>query len=134
MKTTLHYFALILTLATILMITGCASVETVKNSQGQGETRTYGFGYEKVFNATLDAAKAKELKVVESSQGDGKVILSHGVTWWSWGERIALFITSIDSETTKVEIVSKPVLAPLNYPPDWQAILLEQIHLELIGE
>ena len=127
MKNTLWIFIL------LNFISGCASVETVKEAQGQGEKRTYEFGYEKVFNATLQAAKEKKLTVIEDNKSTGQVVLSHGVTWWSWGERIALFITSIDSNTTQVEIVSKPVLAPLNFPPDWQGILLEQIHLELIG-
>jgi hypothetical protein len=57
--------------------------------------------------------------------------LSHGVTLWSWGERIAVFLKAATDKTTEVEIVSKPVLAPLNFPPDWQKILLDQIDVLL---
>ena len=72
-----------------------------------------------------------ETEVVESDKSGGKLILSHGVTWLSWGERIAVFLTRAAANTTKVEIVSKPVLSPLNFPPDWQNILLDQIDVEL---
>jgi hypothetical protein len=110
---------------------GCASTETVKEAKGQGVTRTYQYAYEPVFNAVIAAAKTKELEVVESDKGSGRLVLSHGVTLWSWGERIAVFVKALTTETTEVEIVSKPVLSPLNFPPDWQQILLEQIDVQL---
>jgi hypothetical protein len=114
-----------------LLVGGCASTETVKQAQGQGVSRLYQYAYEPVFNATLAAAKSKELEVVESDKSTGRLILSHGVTWLSWGERIAIFLKAATPKTTQVEIVSKPVMAPLNFPPDWQQILLDQIDLEL---
>ena len=114
-----------------VIVGGCASTETVKEAEGQGVTRVYHYAYEPVFNATLAAAKTRELEVVERDKNSGKVILSHGVTLWSWGERIAIFIRPLTDDTTEVEIVSKAVMAPLNFPPDWQEILFEQIDSEL---
>lgn len=114
-----------------LLAGGCASTETVKDAKGQGVSRTYPYAYEAVFNAALAAAKTRELEVVESDKSSGRVLLSHGVTLWSWGERIAVFVKSLTNRTTEVEIVSKPVLAPLNFPPDWQKILLDEIDLKL---
>ena len=114
-----------------ILVGGCASTETVKEAEGEGSSRTYNYAYEPVYNATLAAAKVKELEVVESDKESGRVILSHGITLWSWGERIAVFIKRVGDDTTEVEIISKPVLAPLNFPPDWQQILLEQIAVEL---
>jgi hypothetical protein len=110
---------------------GCASTETVKEAKGQGASRVYQSAYEPVFNATLAAAKTKELEVVENDKSSGRLILAHGVTLWSWGERIAVFVKPLTAETTEVEIVSKPVMSPLNFPPDWQQILLEQIDVQL---
>jgi len=110
---------------------GCASTETVKEAEGQGVSRSYPYTYDQVYEATLSAAKTKELEVVESDRSAGRVMLSHGVTLWSWGERIAVFIKPVADATTEVEIVSKPVLSPLNFPPDWQNILLDQIGFEL---
>lgn len=113
------------------LMVGCASTETVKQAEGQGTRVIYPHAYEAVFNATLAAAKAKELEVLESDRQTGKLLLSHGVTWLSWGERIAVFIKQAGEGSTAVEIVSKPVMAPLNFPPEWDRILHDQIKLEL---
>jgi hypothetical protein len=114
-----------------LLLGGCASTETVRDARGQGSVRTYQHAYDPVFNAALAAAKAKELEVVESDRSGGRLMLSHGVTLWSWGERIAIFFKSVSPKATDVEIVSKPVLSPLNFPPDWEKILHDQIDAEL---
>ena len=114
-----------------VIVSGCASTETVKEAKGQGVSRAYQYAYEPVYNATLAAAKTKELKVVENDKTNGKLIFSHGVTLWSWGEKIVVFIKPMATNSTQVEIVSKPVLSPLNFPPDWQQILLDQIDVEL---
>ncbi len=114
-----------------LLVGGCASMQTVKEAKGQGVSRLYQYSYDDVFDATLAAAKSKQLEVVESDKPGGRLLLSHGITWWSWGERIAVFLKAMTPKTTEVEIVSKPILSPLNFPPDWQQILLEQIDVEL---
>jgi hypothetical protein len=121
----------VLTFILATLLAACASTDTVKEAQGQGASRSYEHAYESVFNATIAAARAKELEVVESDKNSGRLVFSHGVTLWSWGERIAVFVKPESSRTTQVEIVSRPVLAPLNFPPDWQGILLEQIASEL---
>ena len=114
-----------------LLAGGCTTTETVKEAKGEGITGAYAYPYDRVFDATVAAAKAKELQVVESDRKGGRVILSHGITLWSWGERVAVFVKATSANATEVEIVSKAVLAPLNFPPDWPRILLEQINTEL---
>lgn len=121
----------IVLVAIAVSLGGCASTETVKQARGQGVSRTYRSGYDAVYQAALAAAKAKELEVIESDRASGRLLLSHGVTWLSWGERIAVFVKSVSPGATEVEIVSKPVMSPLNFPPDWDKILLDQIAVEL---
>jgi len=116
-----------------LLAAGCASTETVKQAQGQGVSRSYPYPYERVFDAVQAAAKAKQLEVVESDKRSGRIVLSHGVTLWSWGERIAVFVKRGTGPDTEVEIVSKPVMSPLNFPPDWPQIIFKQMDLELHG-
>lgn len=110
---------------------GCASVETVQEAKGQGLTRTFPQAYEPVFNATLAAAITRKLEVVEADKINGHLILSNGISLRSLGERIAVFVRYVAVNRTAVEIVSKPVLSPLNFPPDWQQILFDQIEAEL---
>ncbi|HXZ53052.1 MAG TPA: hypothetical protein VEH51_13730 [Burkholderiales bacterium] len=126
----MRFSALIIPL-TVFLLSACASTDTVKEAQGQGVKRSYPYGYDRVYNAVLAAAKAKELEVTENDRAGGRLTLSHGVTALSWGERIAVFISRPSATSTEVEIVSKPVLAPLNFPPDWPKILFDQIDAEL---
>ena len=114
-------------LAVAAMAAGCASTETVKQAEGQGTSRVYERGFAPVFDAAVAAARAQQLEVVESDKASGKLVLSHGVTLWSWGERIALFVRPVSPQQTRVEIVSKPVMVPLNFPPEWDRILLDDI-------
>lgn len=124
--------ALFITLSLLsLFVTGCTSIETVKESKGQGTKRVYSYPYERVFSATLSAAAQQKLEVVESDRGAKRIVLSHGTTWMSWGENIAIFLEPKTETSTEVEIVSKPVMTPLNFPPEWEKILLEQIEAEL---
>jgi hypothetical protein len=116
-----------------LLVAGCASTETVKQAQGQGVSRSYPYAYDRVFDAVQAAAKAKELEVVDSDKRAGRIVLSHGVTLWSWGERIAVFVKPGTGPGTDVEIVSKPVMSPLNFPPDWPQIIFKQLDVELQG-
>lgn len=117
-----------------VLLGGCASPQTVKEvkeAQGQGVARVYAAAPGAVHDAVLAAAKARNLEVVEDDRAAGRMVLAHGVTALSWGEKIALFLTPVAPDSTKVEIVSKPVMSTLNFPPDWPKILHEQIAQEL---
>lgn len=84
-----------------------------------------------VYRATLSAAKEKKLEVAEDDHKAHRLVLTQGVSWRGLGEKVAVFITPMTRTRTKVEVVSKPVLAPLNFQPDWQQALLDQIDAEL---
>ena len=115
----------------VMFLVGCASTETVRGSKGEGAKKLYAATFETVYPALLRAAKSEKLEVVSTDKNAGRIDLSHGVTLWSWGERISIFLTKISAKKTEVEIVSKPVLAPLNFPPDWENRLFKAIDREL---
>ena len=123
--------AMVAVTAAMMLLVGCASTETVRESKGEGTKKLYSATYEIVYPAVLRAAKSEKLDVVATDKKAGRVDLSHGVTLWSWGERISIFVTKVSAKKTEVEIVSKPVLAPLNFPPDWQNRLIKAIDREL---
>lgn len=117
-----------------LLASGCATTQTVKEAKGQGTSRVYRHGYDTVYHATLSAAKEKKLEVAEDDRKAHRLILTQGVSWKGLGEKVAVFITPMARTRTKVEVVSKPVLAPLNFQPDWQQALLDQIDTELAAK
>jgi predicted small integral membrane protein len=122
----------ILFVSTIAIImVGCTTTESVKEAKGQGTIRVYAHSFDTVFQATLDAAPKHKLSVVEKNRNAKTIMLSHGTTWMSWGENIAVFFKELAANSTEVEVVMKPVMQPLNFPKDWEKILHEQIASEL---
>ncbi len=115
----------------VLLLGACASTQSVQQAKGTGEKRMFSADYEAVYKATLSAASKQGLTLTSADKGSGQILLSHGMAPWSWGKRVAIFVTKISDSQTQVEIVSKPDRAPLNFPPDWVTRLFEAIRAEL---
>lgn len=115
----------------LLLVAGCASVETVRDAKGHGVKRTFRHPYDAVYQATVNAASRRKLEFVEQNRATGRILLSSGASWTSLGERIAVFVSRSGDRTTNVEIVSKPVLASVTFPPDWPGLLFGDIEQEL---
>jgi hypothetical protein len=122
---------ILLTVLALWLLGACATTETVQQAKGTGEKRTFNAEYESVYKATLSAASKQGLTVTSADKSSGQILLSHGVTPWSWGERVAIFVTKLSDNQTQVEIISKPVMGLLNFPPDWASKLFDAIDAEL---
>lgn len=62
-----------ISLGFIAVCCGCASTESVKESKEEGVHRVYQAPYATVYDATLAAAKAKKLELVESDNSTGRI-------------------------------------------------------------
>jgi hypothetical protein len=120
-----------LALFVVLLLGACASTQSVQQAKGTGEKRTFSANYEAVYKATLSAASKQGLTLTSADESSGQILLSHGLTPWSWGKRVAIFVTKISDSQTQVEIISKPERAPLNFPANWVTKLFEAIGAEL---
>ena len=90
-------------------LSGCASTESVKASQQESVHRVYAAPYNAVYAATLAAAKAQKLELVESDPAAGRIVVSHGISLWSWGERIAIWLHRLNESNTDVAIATEIV-------------------------
>lgn len=122
---------ILVTALALWLLGACATTETVQQAKGTGEKRTFNADYESVYKATLSAANKQGMTLTSADQSSGQILLSHGVTPWSWGKRVAIFVTKLSDNQTQVEIISKPVVAPLNFPPNWASMLFDAIDAEL---
>lgn len=108
-------FLLVLALA----FSGCVTLNTVKQSKGKGVTRIYDYSYDQVYNAMLTSVSQQNLKIAEQNKEQGYLYTSHGVSFWSAGERIAVFVTKVNDNQTSVEISDMEVGALLDSAPNW---------------
>jgi hypothetical protein len=112
-------------------LAACASIDSVKDARGKGIKRTYKQPYDEVYDATLAAAAGKKLELVSATRATGTVLLSSGASLGSLGERIAVFVSRLGDRVTSVEVVSRPVVSTLSFPPDWPMLLFGEIEEEL---
>lgn len=123
----LHAFAA----AGVAALCGCATIDNVKEARGKGVKRTFKYPYDEVFDAALNAAVKKKLEMISSARESGTILLSNGVSLSSLGERIAMFVTRVGDKGASVEVVARPVVATVSFPPDWPSLLFGEIEEEL---
>lgn len=67
------------------------------------------------------------LKLVSENRQDGSILAQRGMTMWSCGENVAIFITALDTQKTRIEIISKKVLATNLFVPNWSVKLFQAL-------
>ncbi len=105
----------------MLCAAGCATLADVRAGQGTGSIRTYNAPANLVWSKALQACGALGLRIASTEGERGLILAETGVTGFSWGENVAVFVKKIDDAHTKVEVVSKRRLATnitaYNYEP-----------------
>jgi hypothetical protein len=117
--------------AGIASLVACTTVDNVKDARGKGVKRTYKQPYDEVFGAAMHAANKKKLAIVSSVRDSGTILLSNGASLGSLGEHIAIFVSRVSERSTSVEVVARPVVGTVSFPPDWPSLLFGEIEEEL---
>ena len=112
-------------------LAACASIDSVKGARGQGVKRTFKQSYDEVYAAALAAAAKQKLELVSETRGNGTILLSHGTSVGSLGERIAVFVSRLGDRLTSVEVVARPVVSMVSFPPYWPSLLFGEIDEEM---
>ncbi len=105
-------YGILMMLSTILL-SGCATMNTVRPdgaTHPDGATRVYVYPLPVVFAAAKAAARDVGLEVVEEAPDKSFLTARRGVTGWSWGEVVGIYLAPKSPEETKVTIRSLPRL------------------------
>jgi hypothetical protein len=120
-----------LTLSLILSIQACSTLGDAKRAQGEGVKRVYSVNSDKAWNATVKALGKLNLDIASQNKTDGYILAQRGMSAFSYGENIALFIKPKASTETEIEIVSKRAMSTNIFAPDWSEDLHKEIALSL---
>lgn len=112
-------------------LVACASIDSVKDARGKGVKRTFRRAYDDVYAAALTAAARRKLEIVSAARDTGAILLTNGPSLGSLGERIAIFVNRVNDKVTSVEVVSRPVVSTVSFPPDWPGLLFGEIEEDL---
>jgi hypothetical protein len=138
-KTKLLFFSLctfisemrILLLIFSLLLHGCASIQGVKELEGQGTKKVFNAPYEKVWDAALKACQTSDIEIVESNKDKGLISAKTSVRATSWGENIAVWVKKVSEIRTEVEVVSRKAGPALLFYYNWEEPILNNIEKQI---
>jgi uncharacterized protein YceK len=84
------------------MLSGCSTLSTAQVAKGSGMSRVYNKDYITVWSATDEIVKNSGLSVVSSSKDMGEILAEGGMTAFSWGENVAVFVTELNNHQLKL--------------------------------
>ena len=119
-----HRLGLGILLMTLTSATvGCATISTVRQARGTGTKKVYAVPFSDLSSKVRKALGVLGLQIVEiETSEDGKkvsILAEKGLSAFSYGERVAVFLTEVGPQQTQVEVVSKKVLATNIFARTW---------------
>jgi len=114
------------------LVTGCTTMADASNAQGQGVSKTFAAPFDVVWKAVPEALSSLGLPVAAENKQDGYILAEHGASAFSWGEKVAVFLTRVAPNETKVEVVSKRALATNITARDWGPDVLQRVEQMLV--
>jgi len=107
---------------------GCTTLADARAAKGSGPSREYAASMDKVWNTIPIVLKELELPLVSQNRAEGTVLAQRGVTAFSYGENVAIFVEPVGGQTrTRVEIVSKKAMETNIFAPDWSREILDKL-------
>jgi uncharacterized protein YceK len=118
--------------ATMVLMSGCTTLADARAAKGSGPSREYAASMDKVWNTIPVVLKELELPLVSQNRAEGTILAQRGVTAFSYGENVAIFVEPAGGATrTRVEIVSKKAMETNIFAPDWSVEILDKLGQKL---
>lgn len=93
-------------IAIFLIVSGCASTQTVKNAQGTGEKKEYAQPIEVMWSLVSKAVIETGGEIKEKNDTEKYLTASYGASAWSWGETVGVFCKKYENGTI-IEVISQ---------------------------
>jgi hypothetical protein len=128
MKTFIHRFILpAVALALAVFHTGCATMADAQKGRGTGDTAVYAASFEEIWAALPTAVTEAGLEFIATNKDDRSVLAQRGVTAFSYGENVAIFVNPRAEARQEVEVVSKKAVATNVFAPNWSKSIFTEL-------
>ena len=115
----------------IILITGCTTLADSVADKGKGEKRIYDKPLEELWPITVEAVTEVGLDLVSTDTSQIMILAQRGITAFSYGENVAIFLEDIGAGQCKVEVVSKRAMATNVIAPDWSRNIFSYLNKKL---
>lgn len=121
-----------LLLSFVLFLIGCATIVDSISEKGTGQFRVYEKSFDTVWNAVLEVVSASKLQLVSENRENGQILAQEGMSAFSYGENVAIFVEKQGSEEkTRVEVVSKKTMKTNVLAKNWEPYTLKELDAKL---
>ena len=117
----------VLFLLASLLLTGCSTMADAVQARGTGTKVIYQASFADIWAALPQVVTDAGLKFVSANPADRSVLAQRGMTAFSYGENVAIFVEKIEPSGSSVEVVSKKAVATTIFAPDWAKPIFEQL-------
>ena len=112
----------------ILMQPGCATLEDAQAKRGSGRVEVYKLPKQTVWNSMLEVLGTTSLSIVSKDESEGVILAKRKLTWFSFGENVAIYIEAInDNASTKVEVVNVKRVESNKNALDWETRIFTKL-------
>ena len=115
----------------LLVVSGCTTLADSIAAKGTGKFKVYESSKEKAWPVVVNAVKDSDLDLISESKASGMILAQRGVSAFSYGENVAIFVEEKSENTCQVEVVSKKAMQTNVFAPDWSATIFRNIDKEL---
>ncbi|MEN8801981.1 MAG: hypothetical protein ABF297_08380 [Thiogranum sp.] len=116
----------------IMMQSGCATVEDAEAKRGSGRVEVYKLPRENVWNSLLEVLGTTSLNIVSENESEGVILARRKLTWFSFGENVAIYVEAIDDNaSTRVEVVNVKRVETNTNSLDWETRIFTKLNRAL---
>lgn len=117
-------------IATVIF-TGCATLKDAGEAKGSGKSVAYDAPFDTTWDSVVLVVEESKLDLVAKDKEEGKVLAQKGMSAFSYGENVAIFVDPKDENSTFVEVVSKRSLATNITAKDWSGYIHRELSKKL---
>lgn len=112
----------------VLSLTGCTTLSDARLAKGSGMKRSYPASFDKTWSATMCSVNSLGLPIAAENKSEGYILAQRGITAFSYGENIAVFLHKDKPTQTSVEVVSKKAMQTNIFAPNWEPKILDGVN------
>ena len=131
MKKIIKFLLIAMSAISLLGTTGCTTLADARMAEGTGVKQIYQKDFDSVWKVSISSLNSLGLAIASENKGDGYILAQRGMSAFSYGENVAVFIKKRSEKETSVEIVSKRALATNVFAPDWTADIFSRISMQV---
>lgn len=118
-------------LISITYISGCTTMADAISAKGTGEFRIYEKPKSEVWPLVVMAVNDVGLELVTANESSNMILAQRGITAFSYGENVAIFVEAHNEIKCRVEVVSKKAMETNIFAPNWSNAIFKNLDSKL---